>query len=95
MLVNQMGEVVFLDFSDRDFDGPVTITPSIPNRVFWENMYEVALDDLSSLVAPRCVVICEGSKNKHVNAFDARCYNQLFVNEFPKRSSYPRVDPAK
>ena len=84
MLVNQTGEVVFLDFSDRDFDGPVTITPSIPNRVFWENMYEVALDDLSSLVAPHCVVICEGSKNKHVNAFDAQCYNQLFASEFPE-----------
>ena len=84
MLVNQPGEVIFLDFSDRDFDGPVTITPSIPNRVFWEHMYEVALDDLSSLVAPHCVVICEGSRNKHVNAFDARCYNQLFVNEFPE-----------
>ena len=45
-------------------------------------MYEVALDDLSSLVAPHRVVICEGSKDKHVNAFDARCYNQLFANEF-------------
>ena len=84
MLVNQPGEVIFLDFPDRDFDGPVTITPSIPNRVFWEHMYEVALDDLSSLVAPHCVVICEGSRNKHVNAFDARCYNQLFINEFPE-----------
>ena len=45
-------------------------------------MYEVALDDLSSLVAPHRVIICEGSKGKHVNAFDARCYNQLFASEF-------------
>ena len=83
-LLDRPGEVAFLDFSGRDFDGSVTITPSTPNRVFWENMYEVALDDLSSLVAPHRVVICEGSKDKHVNAFDARCYNQLFASEFPE-----------
>ena len=63
---------------------PIMITPSTPNRVFWENMYEVALDDLASLVAPHRVVICEGSKDKHVNGFDARCYNQLFAGEFPE-----------
>ncbi len=84
MLVNQPGQVVFLEFLGRDFDGPFTITPSTPNRVFRANMYEVALDDLSSLVAPHCVVICEGGKNKHVNAFDARCYNQLFASESPE-----------
>ena len=83
MLRERPGEVVFLDFSDRDFDGPVTMAPSTPDRVFWENMYEVALDDLSSLVAPERVVICEGSKEKHVEAFDARCYNRLFADEFP------------
>ena len=83
MLRERPREVVFLDFSGRDFDGPVTMTPSTPDRVFWENMYEVALDDLSSLVVPERVVICEGSKEKHVKAFDARCYNRLFADEFP------------
>ena len=78
------GEVVFLDFSDKDFDSLVTMTPSTPNRVFWENMYRVALDDLSSLVAPHRVVICEGSKHKNVNAFDARCYKSLFASETPE-----------
>ena len=82
MLLDRPGEVVFLDFSGMDFDGPVTIKPSTPTRVFWKNMYEVALDDLSSLVAPHRVVICEGSKDKHVEAFDARCYNRLFADEF-------------
>ena len=78
------GEVVFLDFSDRDFDGPVTIAPSMPNRMFWVNTYKVALDDLSSLVAPQRVFICEGSKDKHVKGFDARCYNKVFADESPE-----------
>jgi hypothetical protein len=84
MMQNRSGEVVFLDFSGRNFDGSVTITPSKPDRVFWENMYTVAPDDLSSLVAPHRVVICEGSKGKNVNAFDAECYNRLFASEFPE-----------
>ena len=95
MLLDRPGEVVFLDFSGKDYDGSVTMTPSTPNRVFWQNMYEVALDDLSSLVAPHRVILCEGSKGKHVKAFDARCYNQLFASDFRKRSSYPKVDPAR
>ena len=82
MLRERPGEVAFLDFSGRDFDGSVSITPSTPDRVFWKNMYEVALDDLSSLVAPQRVVICEGSRDKHVKAFDAQCYNRLFADEF-------------
>ena len=83
ILLDRREEVVFLDFSGRDLDSSVIIAPSTPNRVFWENMYAVALDDLSSLVAPHRVVICEGSKDKHVSAFDARCYNQLFASESP------------
>ena len=84
MQQEQPGEVAFLDFSGRDFDAPVTIVPSVPNRVFWENTYKVALDDLSSLVAPQRVVICEGSREKNVKAFDARCYNELFADESPE-----------
>ncbi len=78
------GEVAFLDFSGRDFEAPVNIVPSIPNRAFWHNTYKVVLDDLSSLVAPQRVVICEGSRDKHINAFDAKCYNELFVDETPE-----------
>lgn len=80
----QPGKVAFLDFSDRNLDTPVTIKPSKPNRAFWNNIYKVALDDLSSLVAPECVVICEGSKDKSVRAFDAKCYNQLFASSSPE-----------
>ena len=63
-------EVAFLDFARRDFDTPFSMTPSIPNRAFWLNTYKVALDDLSSLVAPQGVIICEGSKDKNLSAFD-------------------------
>ncbi len=78
------GEVVFLDFSNHNFDASVTIEPSNPNRAFWANIYKIALDDLASLVAPQRIVICEGSVDKPVNSFDAECYNLLFADESPE-----------
>ena len=75
-------KIVFLDFSDRNFDRQEVITPATPNRRFWEKTHEVALDDLAELVMPDQIVICEG---KHGDkGFDAECYNQIFSEEFPK-----------
>ena len=80
----QPGTVAFLDFSDRNFDVSVTIEPSVTNRAFWAKIYRIALDDLASLVAPRRIVLCEGSADKHLRGFDADCYNRLFAHEFPE-----------
>ena len=77
-------EVVFLDFSDRDFDGPVTIKPAKTNRAFWNNMYRETLADLGSLVAPNHIVLCEGDPEKNVRGFDAQCYNEIFAETFPE-----------
>jgi predicted ATPase len=79
------GKIVFLDF-EVDFDKSQTLLPTPTNRVFWERVLNVALDDLASLVAPSCVVVCEGNavgtpgrNTEH----DARCYNQIFEADFP------------
>ncbi|MCY4005953.1 MAG: AAA family ATPase [Rhodobacteraceae bacterium] len=76
-------EVAFLDFSACDFDAPVTIEPSSPNRRFWASIYAITLDDLASLVAPQQIIICEGNKEKNVRGFDAQCYTGLFAEDFP------------
>ena len=55
------GTVVFLDFSDRDFDQAQILRPVEASRAFWERVLNVALDDLSALVAPSMVVVCEGA----------------------------------
>ena len=81
-LRKQYGEqVIFLDFSNRDFDGPVSIEPTEPDRRFWEQMHEIALDDLAALVAPEKIIICESDPNSA--AFDARCYNKIFAKNYP------------
>jgi len=86
LAAQQPGDVVFLDFSNLDFDKPQVVRPVRPTRAFWEWVLEVALDDLSALVAPNRIVICEGTpsgvpgKN---SAHDARCYDIIFDSEFP------------
>lgn len=80
------GCVAFLDFYDIDFDRPQVLQPTRVNRRFWDRVLDVALDDLATLVAPRCVVLCEGapfgSSGKNTS-HDAFCYDTIFESEFP------------
>ena len=81
------GSVAFLNFGERDFDKSEVIKSEKPSREFWQKAYDVALDDLASLIAPRKVIICEGMplgtpKCKNV-AHDARCYNKIFEDSHP------------
>ncbi|GGC78880.1 hypothetical protein GCM10011512_01880 [Tersicoccus solisilvae] len=71
--------VAFLDFGSHDFDKPVRMTPVRPSREFWKRNLVVAMDDIATLVAPRTVVMCEGSGD----GFDAQCYRQIFSAEYP------------
>lgn len=81
------GTVFFMDFGGKDFDQSQTLTPIVPNRAFWKRALNVALDDLSALVAPKQVIICEGAPNvpgSGKNAgMDAKCYDRIFEGEFP------------
>ena len=82
------GSVVFLDFGSLNFDESKTIVPAKPDRVFWKKAYDVALGDLSGLIAPKQVIICEGAPAGNSStihrSIDARCYNRIFSNEFPE-----------
>lgn len=79
--------VAFIDFSGHDYDRAVTLSPSRPTRAFWEGVMHVALDDLSALVAPKQVVICEGNPRSAVpgknTEHDARIYEIIFGDEAP------------
>jgi predicted ATPase len=79
--------VAFIDFSGHDFDREISLTPSKPTRAFWEGVMHVALDDLTALVAPKQVVICEGNPMGMVQGknteHDARIYNTIFSEQMP------------
>ena len=77
--------VVFLDFGreDLDFDNPETIKPTPPNPDLWARTYDIALGDLAKLVAPKRIVLCEGTN------FDADCYNKIFGTHHPETRFIP------
>ena len=77
------GDVVFLDFSERDFDRPVTLKPRVPDASFWHMTYRVALDDLADLIAPQNIVLCEGLQEGDDPGFDAKCYMSIFGDTHP------------
>ncbi len=74
----QHRDVVFLDFSEENFDTPVNLSPVSTGRAFWRRTYRIALDDLAELVGPARIVLCEGRKDKPSEGFDAQCYARLF-----------------
>ncbi len=80
-------EVVFLDFSNHNFDEEVIITPTKPNRNFWKESLKVAIGDLATLIAPKSIIFCEGGRTelgaKKNKQFDAKCFNAIFAEEFP------------
>ena len=82
------GSVVFLNFGGLDFDKQVVIKPTVPDRTFWNAVYEIALDDLAALVAPERVVICESGpptgRYASGHSLDAQCYDSIFNKEFPE-----------
>ena len=79
--------VTFLDFHDHNFDDSVVLRPARVNASFWARNLRTDLADLSHLIAPKRVVLCEGARSdaKSINTeFYARCYQRIFEDEFPE-----------
>ena len=76
------GEVVFLDFTPHNFDEKVEMEPiTQPDRNFWNSLHDSVLEDLSGLLAPETIIICESDSRG--DGFDARCYNEIFAKNYP------------
>jgi hypothetical protein len=82
ILEENPGEVVFLDFSGHNFDKKVEIKPiTKPDRELWQKLHQSVLEDLSGLLSPEKIIVCESDPNSA--AFDARCYNKIFAQNHP------------
>ena len=78
MEIDTPGSVSIVDFEGVDLDSPCIIRPTTLNRISWEKMLSITLDDLSDRIAPQYIVVCEGSSigNRRKN-FDATVYEQI------------------
>lgn len=77
------GQIAFIDFDGYNFDVPVKVSPTSPDRPFWKRAMQLALDDIAGYVAPERVVLCEGATVAGGSDFDAGCYNTIFAADFP------------
>ena len=78
------GSTCVIDFTDADLDNPLELRPATLGRVSWEKMLSITLDDLAGLVAPRIIVVCEGSTmGNHRKSFDASVYEQILGTQEP------------
>jgi len=84
MAAQDPGSVCVIDFDGVDPDVPRQILPSNLGRISWEKMLSLALDDLSTRVAPKFVVVCEGSSiGSRRQNFDAEIYNRILGGHSP------------
>lgn len=85
--IRQPGSVVFLDFSNVDFDETTTITPATVDKTIWNKFVELAFGDFAKLIAPERIVFCEGdSKGRKYKDFDAQIYGKIFSSKYPTTS---------
>lgn len=84
MAASASGSVCLIDFDGVDLDIPREIVPSSLGRVSWEKFLSIALDDLSVRIAPKVVVVCEGSSvGTRRKDFDAEIYNRVLGSHAP------------
>ncbi len=78
-------DVCFIDMSGQNFDFPTIIEPTQPTRRFWRGVLTVALDDLSELIVPKNIVVCEGNpltiSTARNQEHDAICYGNIFKDD--------------
>ena len=78
------GSVSVIDFEGVDLDAPCILRPATLDRISWEKMLSITLDDLSDRIAPEYIVVCEGSSvGKRRKDFDAAVYNQILGAQNP------------
>ncbi|RYD85401.1 MAG: ATP-binding protein [Verrucomicrobiaceae bacterium] len=78
MAVDNPDSVCLIDFEGVAPDVPCSLVPSSLNRVTWDKLLSITLDDLSQRVAPEIVVVCEGSSiGNRRKDFDAEIYNRI------------------
>ncbi len=76
--------VCLIDFDGVDPDAPRELVPSNLGRVMWDKLLSITLDALSTRIAPRVVVVCEGSSvGNRRKDFDAEMYNRILGSHHP------------
>lgn len=67
---------------------PCTLVPITVGPDTWREIFEIALDDLASLVSPKTLIYCEGRAEPNVQGgergVDAKVFNNIFASTHPE-----------
>ena len=78
------GSVCVIDFDGVALDSETVLRPTTLDSVAWRKLLSIALDDLTELIVPEVLVICEGSLDSERNpVWDERVYRQIFCDKRP------------
>lgn len=84
LLQEDQNSIAILDFTDHNFDEQTIIEPSNIDKILWEKLLSITLDDFADLIMPEYIVLCEGDLNgKKRRNFDASIYNTIFNSKYP------------
>ena len=78
-------EIIRFDLESKYASEAYTMVPMVKSRMNWINIFEVALDDLVGLVAPKKIIYCEGkaeTKRGEESGLDAQVYNTIFSTAY-------------
>ena len=85
--LNDKSSIIKFDSEKQWAKEPHTLTPMKKTRKNWQDLFTTALDDITSLLAPKQIIYCEGkdrpSRNGFEKGFDAQVFNTIFSDEFP------------
>ncbi len=80
-------QIIEFDAENKWAAQKYVLTPISSNRTTWQKIFSTALDDLTSLVAPKRIVYCEGRAEPKAGGtergLDAIVYNSIFNGKYP------------
>lgn len=85
-----LGQCQIIQFRPEDdlASKPCTLRPSEITPRLWRELFEIALDDLASLVSPRTIIYCEGrdapGPHGRERGMDAQAFNNIFASTHPE-----------
>lgn len=86
--LNEISQIVEFKQENRWASNSYILRPMIKSRNNWRNIFATALDDLTGLLAPKCIVYCEGraepGRDGQEQGLDAEVFNTIFGEHYPE-----------
>lgn len=84
--LNDFSQIIEFKESNNWSSQAYTLTPMVKSRENWRSIFATALDDLTGLVSPKCIIYCEGradtTSSNNERGLDAIVFNTIFSEKY-------------